>query len=52
MVLRYVADLTEPQIAQAMGVSRSTVSSTLADASRALASQLVEPAEQVGETHG
>jgi DNA-directed RNA polymerase specialized sigma24 family protein len=32
VVLRYVADLPEAEIAAAMGVSRSTVSSTLADA--------------------
>jgi RNA polymerase sigma-70 factor (ECF subfamily) len=31
IVLRYVADLPEAEIAAAMGVSRSTVSSTLAD---------------------
>jgi DNA-directed RNA polymerase specialized sigma24 family protein len=46
VVLRYVADLTEAQIATAMGVSRSTVSSTLRDAHRALAERLGEPQEQ------
>jgi len=61
VVLRYVADLTEPQIAQAMGVSRSTVSSTLADASAALRRALDDPHEHPadpeavtpgGGTHG
>ena len=32
VVLRYVADLTQTQIADAMGITRSTVSSLLADA--------------------
>ena len=36
VVLRYVADLTEADIASALGISRSTVSSTLADARRTL----------------
>jgi RNA polymerase sigma factor (sigma-70 family) len=52
VVLRFVADLTESQIAEAMGVSRSTVSSTLADATRSLGQALaepVEPAEPVGD---
>lgn len=31
IVLRYVADLPEADIAAAMGITRSTVSSTLAD---------------------
>jgi DNA-directed RNA polymerase specialized sigma24 family protein len=44
VVLRHVADLTEPQIAAAMGVSRSTVSSTLADAAAALRRALADPA--------
>ena len=43
MVLRYVADLTEPEIAQAMGIRRSTVSATLAAARSRLAQDLAEP---------
>ncbi len=43
VVLRFVADLTEAQIAQAMGITRSTVSSTLADAARALGHALADP---------
>lgn len=34
LALRHVADLTEPMIAEVLGVSRSTVSSTLRDAHR------------------
>jgi RNA polymerase sigma factor (sigma-70 family) len=44
VVLRFVADLTEAQIAQAMGISRSTVSSTLADATRSLGHALADRA--------
>jgi RNA polymerase sigma-70 factor (ECF subfamily) len=40
IVLRYVADLAEADIAKAMGVSRGTVASNLADARRALARYL------------
>jgi RNA polymerase sigma factor (sigma-70 family) len=36
IVLRYVADLPEAEIAAALGISRGTVSSTLADARAAL----------------
>jgi RNA polymerase sigma factor (sigma-70 family) len=43
VVLRYVADLAEPDIATAMGVSRGTVASTLAAARRSLAGLLAEP---------
>ena len=43
VVLRYIADLTEPDIAMAMGITRGTVASTLADARRALATALQEP---------
>lgn len=43
VVLRYVADLAENDIATAMGVTRGTVASTLADARRALAGLLAEP---------
>ena len=40
IVLRYVADLTEPEIAGILGVARGTVASNLADARRALAVRL------------
>jgi DNA-directed RNA polymerase specialized sigma24 family protein len=42
VVLRYVADLDERGIAQAMGVTRGTVSSTLAAARRALGAALLD----------
>ncbi len=41
-VLRYVADLTEPEIAVAMGIRRSTVSATLAAARARLARDLAD----------
>jgi RNA polymerase sigma factor (sigma-70 family) len=41
VVLRYVADLTEPDIAVAMGIARGTVASTLAAARERLAGMLV-----------
>jgi RNA polymerase sigma-70 factor (ECF subfamily) len=40
VVLRHVADLTEPEIARVMGITRGTVSTTLADAHRALRAEL------------
>ncbi len=40
VVLRYVADLTEPDIAIAMGIARGTVASTLAAARERLAGVL------------
>ena len=43
VVLRYVADLPELEIAQVMGVTRGTVASTLSDARRSLADVLTEP---------
>jgi RNA polymerase sigma-70 factor (ECF subfamily) len=43
VVLRYLADLTETDIATVMGVTRGTVASTLADARGALAAVLTEP---------
>lgn len=46
IVLRYVADLTEAQIAAAMGVTRGTVSATLAAAKSRLASALADPNEE------
>jgi RNA polymerase sigma factor (sigma-70 family) len=42
IVLRYVADLTEPEIARAMGIRRSTVSATLAAARARLAAALAD----------
>jgi RNA polymerase sigma-70 factor (ECF subfamily) len=42
VVLRFVADLTEEQVGMALGVSRSTISSTLADARRTLARLLAD----------
>jgi RNA polymerase sigma factor (sigma-70 family) len=42
IVLRYVADLPESEIASAMGISRSGVASALADARRNLAAVLKE----------
>ena len=42
VVLRYIADFPEADIASALGISRSTVSSTLADAHRRLGSLLDE----------
>jgi RNA polymerase sigma-70 factor (ECF subfamily) len=52
VVLRFVADLTEEQIAEAMGISRSTVSSTLADAARSLERALAEEPEPSGGRRG
>lgn len=40
VVLRYVADLTEPDIAKAMGVTRGTVATTLRRAHARLAEEL------------
>ena len=42
VVLRHVAGLTEAQIGEALGVTRSTISSSLADAYRNLAGQLAD----------
>ena len=42
VVLRYVVDLTQEEIAVAMGIARSTVSSLLADAHTNLA-ELIAP---------
>ena len=49
VVLRHVADLTEADIAKAMGVTRSTVSSTLSAAHRTLAELLAS--ERPQEVH-
>jgi RNA polymerase sigma factor (sigma-70 family) len=43
VILRYVADLPEDDIATVMGSTRGTVASTLARARRALAGLLAEP---------
>jgi RNA polymerase sigma-70 factor, ECF subfamily len=43
VVLRHVAGMTEAEVGQAMGVTRSTVSSSLTSAYRTLARQLTEP---------
>ena len=40
VVLRYIADLSELDIAEAMGVTRGTVASTLSDARRVLGDAL------------
>jgi RNA polymerase sigma factor (sigma-70 family) len=45
VALRHVADLTEPAIAEVLGISRGTVSSTLRDAYPRLAT-LIESEEQ------
>ena len=46
VVLRHVGGMTEAEVAEAMGVTRSTVSSTLASAYKALGQQLAEPRTQ------
>jgi len=46
VVLRHVGGLTEAEVAEAMGVTRSTVSNTLASAYRSLAAALAEPATE------
>ena len=43
VVLRHVAGLTEAEVGEAMGVSRSTVSNTLASAYKRLGQALAEP---------
>jgi len=42
IALRYVADLTEPEIAHVMGISRGTVTTTLSRARARLADQLAD----------
>ena len=46
VVLRHVADLTEPMIADVLGISRGTVSSTLRDAHARLAERLAAQERQ------
>lgn len=48
IVLRHVADLTEPEIARVMRITRGTVSTTLADAHRALRAKLDEDSTEDG----
>jgi RNA polymerase sigma-70 factor (ECF subfamily) len=43
ITLRYVADLTEREIAEVMGITRGTVASTLSDARSRLARDLAPP---------
>lgn len=45
VVLRHVAGLTEAQVGEALGVARSTISSSLADAYRNLGAQLATDAD-------
>lgn len=46
VALRYLGGLTEPAIAELLGISRGTVSSTLRDALRRLRSELLDPTEE------
>jgi RNA polymerase sigma factor (sigma-70 family) len=46
VVLRYVGDLPENEIAEAMGISRGTVAATLRDARRRLAPLLADNADE------
>lgn len=46
VVLRYIADLPEEDIAAAMGGSRGTVASTRSDARRRLGRALVDETEE------
>lgn len=53
VLLRHVGQLTEPEIAQAMGVTRGTVSSTLRGAYRNLHRQIDEPSpDERSASHG
>ena len=49
VVLRYVADLTEAEVAEAMGVAPATVAATLSNARRRLAVLLADysPTEEM-----
>lgn len=52
VVLRHVAGLTEAEVGEALGVSRSTVSSSLAAAYRTLATKLADEAPAAGRAEG
>lgn len=52
VVLYYVADLTESEIADVLGVNRSTVGSALADARRTLSAFVADPWSREEEPHG
>ena len=53
VVLRFVADMTEAEIAQAMGTTRSTVSSSLAAAKQSLGRMLADETDREKEIdHG
>lgn len=52
IALRYVADLTEREIAEVMGVTRGTVASTLSDARRRLARELAPPHDRADSECG
>lgn len=47
VVLRHVADLTEPDIAEVLGISRGTVSSTLRDAHQRIGDRLRSETDEV-----
>ncbi|MFF1531360.1 sigma-70 family RNA polymerase sigma factor [Cellulomonas sp. NPDC058312] len=47
VALRYIADLTEPQVAEAMNISRGTVASTLSTARQRLAAALGPTREEL-----
>lgn len=47
IVLRYVVDLSEAEVAEVMGVSRGTVASTLSDARRRLGAILSDDMERL-----
>ena len=50
VALRYLADLSEPQIAEVMGVAVGTVSASLAAARRSLAARLAIDDEEGGRS--
>jgi RNA polymerase sigma-70 factor, ECF subfamily len=47
LVMRYVADMREADIARSLGISRSAVSSALTDGRRRLAVVLADPTQEV-----
>jgi RNA polymerase sigma-70 factor (ECF subfamily) len=51
VVLRYVGDLTEEQIATVMGVTRGSASATLAAARQRLGAAVSDPSDPSEETH-